>query len=231
MRKTKLVNHINEAGSATVIELSKHFQVSVETIRRDLKTLDKLGDIVKVHGGAVSKHVNDIGQSFTDRSKNHVDEKRLLVDKALDLISEGLFIGLDASSSSWELAKIMPNINCTVVTNSLNIIQALKNKSNIHVISTGGSFSMKYDAFYGPVAMSTLSNFSLDICFISCVGFDFNSSVWDSNEYNCQIKKSFIEISQEVILIADKTKFKKRSLLKICDINDISSIITNTRDQ
>lgn len=231
MRKTKMVKYINQTGSATVIDLSERFNVSVETVRRDLKSLEELGEIIKVHGGAVSKNENDIGESFTDRKKNQVDKKRLLVEQALEFISEGLLIGLDASSSSWELSKIIPNINCTIVTNSLHIIHELKNKSNINIVSTGGRYSEKYDAFHGSVAMNALANMSLDICFISCVGFDFNSSAWDSNEFNCQIKQSFIKISDKVILIADKTKFGKRSLMKMCDISEITSIITDAPQQ
>ncbi|ANU38150.1 DeoR/GlpR family DNA-binding transcription regulator [Vibrio scophthalmi] len=228
MRKTEIAKYIDQIGSVTVVDLSDRFHVSVETIRRDLKSLETLGKVIRVHGGAVSINERDIGESFADRSKSKVNEKRLLVEQALKYISEDQFIGLDASSSSWELAKIIPNINCTIVTNSLDIISVLKSKFNINVISTGGRFSEKYGAFSGKIAMSTLENMSLDLSFISCVGFDYNGSVWDSNEFNCQIKQSFIGISEKVILIADKTKLGKRSLLKICDSSEVDSIISDT---
>ncbi len=228
MRKRNIVELVNKMKEISVDELASHFCVSVETIRRDLRQLDTEELLVRVHGGALSKQAEDIGTSFSNRLKDNAEEKQCLVKKAVSWVYEGAVIGLDASSSSYHFASLLPNINCTVVTNSVAIISLLQGKSNIHIISTGGNYSEKYGAFYGSISINTLSQMSLDISFISCVGFDFDSGVWDSNEYNCEIKKKFIEISNNVFLIVDKTKFNKRSLLKICNINSINTIITNT---
>ncbi|SON49767.1 DeoR/GlpR family DNA-binding transcription regulator [Vibrio tapetis] len=227
MRSLQIVELVNSQRSATVEEIAIAFDVSVETIRRDLKKLDKEGSLKKVHGGAVSVQHIDEGQSFIARSKNYLDEKESLVTRALEHIEEGMVIGLDASSSSWCLARKMPNINCTVITNSLQIVIGLEGKDNVHIICTGGSYSEKYSSFYGPLAVNMLSNMSIDISFISCVGFDYDSGVWDSNEYNYQIKQTLIDISDKVILIADKSKYKKRSFLKICGSDSIDITITD----
>ncbi|MEZ9544605.1 DeoR/GlpR family DNA-binding transcription regulator [Vibrio sp. 10N.286.48.C11] len=227
MRSLQIVELINDQRSATVEEISEAFNVSVETIRRDLKKLDESGALKRVHGGAISVQEIDEGLSFHARSKDYIEEKELLVSKALDYIKEEMVIGLDASSSSWCLAREIPNISCTIITNSLQNVIALEGKSNINVICTGGSYSEKYSSFYGPLAVETLANMSLDVCFFSCVGFDYDSGVWDSNEYNYQIKRSFIDISDQVILIADKSKYKKRSLLKICDNESVDVVITD----
>ncbi len=227
MRSLQIVELINDQRSATVEEIAEAFNVSVETIRRDLKKLDESGALKRVHGGAISVQEIDEGLSFHARSKDYIEEKELLVSKALDYIKEKMVIGLDASSSSWCLAREIPNISCTIITNSLQNVIALEGKSNINVICTGGSYSDKYSSFYGPLAVETLANMSLDVCFFSCVGFDHESGVWDSNEYNYQIKRSFIDISQKVILIADKSKYKKRSLLKICDSESVDVVVTD----
>ncbi|MCW8344807.1 DeoR/GlpR family DNA-binding transcription regulator [Vibrio sp. ZSDZ65] len=227
MRSRQIVELVNDQRSATVEEIAEAFNVSVETIRRDLKKLDESGALKRVHGGAVSVQEIDEGRSFHARAKDYLEEKELLVSKALDYIQEGMVIGLDASSSSWCLAREIPNISCTIITNSLQNVIALEGKNNINVICTGGSYSEKYSSFYGPLAVDTLANMSVDVCFFSCVGFDYDSGVWDSNEYNYQIKRSFIEISQQVILIADKSKYKKRSLLKICDSESVDVVITD----
>ncbi|MGV2986715.1 DeoR/GlpR family DNA-binding transcription regulator [Vibrio sp. E150_011] len=227
MRSLQIVELVNDQRSATVEEIAEAFNVSVETIRRDLKKLDESGALKRVHGGAVSVQEIDEGRSFHARAKDYLEEKELLVSKALDYIQEGMVIGLDASSSSWCLAREIPNISCTIITNSLQNVIALEGKNNISVICTGGSYSEKYSSFYGPLAVDTLANMSVDVCFFSCVGFDYDSGVWDSNEYNYQIKRSFIEISQQVVLIADKSKYKKRSLLKICDSELVDVVITD----
>lgn len=227
MRKKQIVNLVNREKHISVEHLADTFSVSVETIRRDLKSLDAKGLLVRVHGGATSKENSDVGTSFAQRAKSNVEDKQQLVEMAINHITEHSVIGLDASSSSWLLAQSMPNIKCTVVTNSINIINALEKKNNINIISLGGNYSEKYKSFYGIIARNTLNKMSLDLCFISCVGVDLDSGVWDSNEYNYEIKQSLIEVSNKKILIADKSKFNKRSLLKVCDLSSLDYLITN----
>ncbi len=229
MRKKQIVNLVNREKHISVEELATTFSVSVETIRRDLKALDTKGLLVRVHGGATSKETSDVGTSFAQRAKSNVEDKQKLVEIAISQIKEHSVIGLDASSSSWLLAQSMPNIKCTVVTNSINIINALEKKSNINIISIGGNYSEKYKSFYGIIARNTLNKMSLDLCFISCVGIDLNSGIWDSNEYNYEIKQSLIAVSNKTILIADKSKLNKRSLLKICEIDTLDCLITNAQ--
>ncbi|MGI2800888.1 DeoR/GlpR family DNA-binding transcription regulator [Photobacterium damselae] len=226
MRRIKIVSLINDKGSISVEELSVIFNVSLETIRRDLRRLDAEGLIKRVHGGANSKKVNDIGRSFSERLKDKISIKESLVKQALKYIKEDMVIGLDASSSSWCLANKIPNIPCTIVTNSIKNVIALEDKENIKIICTGGTYSPKYGGFHGAFAINTLSNLSIDMSFISCVGFDNETGVWDSNEYNYQIKQTFIDISDKVILLADSSKYGKKSLLRVCDISTISEIIT-----
>ncbi len=184
-----ILNVVGKSGKASVTDLANDLDVSVETIRRDLKVLDKKGDLIRVHGGAICKNYKDEGTSFNNRASCNVSDKMDLVDQVISNIYEGSVIGLDASSSSWLVAQALPNIRCTVVTNSINNINVLSGKNNISIISLGGSFSEKYKAFYGLIARKTLAEMSLDVSVISCVGFDELSGVWDSNEYNYEIKK------------------------------------------
>ena len=206
-----ILNVVGKSGKASVTDLANDLDVSVETIRRDLKVLDKKGDLIRVHGGAICKNYKDEGTSFNNRASCNVSDKMDLVDQVISNIYEGSVIGLDASSSSWLVAQALPNIRCTVVTNSINNINVLSGKNNISIISLGGSFSEKYKAFYGLIARKTLAEMSLDVSVISCVGFDELSGVWDSNEYNYEIKKMFINVSEKVILLADKSKYKKKA--------------------
>ncbi len=226
-RKTHILKIIARSGQVSVNDLSSELNVCVETIRRDLKFLDQKGELIRVHGGAISKLYKDEGTSFNNRASSNINDKKFLVDKVVSNIYEGSVIGLDASSSSWLVAQAIPNIKCTVVTNSINNINVLSGKNNISIISLGGYYSEKYKAFYGLIARNTLAQLSLDLSVISCVGFDEVSGVWDSNEYNYEIKKMFIEVSEKVILLADKSKYKKKGLLKICNFNEIDKVISN----
>ncbi|ROV56162.1 DeoR/GlpR transcriptional regulator [Vibrio ponticus] len=226
-RSIHIMKMLAEFGTVSVIELAEELEVSVETIRRDLKLLDKKGELIRVHGGAIGKSYQDEGTSFNNRANSNMDDKKHLVDQVIANMYDGAVIGLDASSSSWLVAQSMPDIKCTIVTNSINNITALYDKKNITIIGVGGYFSEKYKAFYGMIARNNISRMSLDLCVISCDGFDEDSGVWDSNEYNYEIKKTFIDVSNRVILIADKSKYKKKSLLKICDFDDVDILVSN----
>ena len=226
-RASNILKVIAKIGQVSVTDLSEELNISVETIRRDLKALDKKGELVRVHGGAICKEYKDEGTSFNNRAHSNIDDKKYLVEQVISNLFEGAVIGLDASSSSWLVAQSMPDIRCSVVTNSINNINVLCGKKNITVISLGGYFSEKYKAFYGMIAQNTLSELSLDFCVISCVGFDEYSGVWDSNEYNYGIKKIFIAVSDKVILLADKSKYKKKGLLRICGLDDIDILVSN----
>ncbi|MGF1724830.1 DeoR/GlpR family DNA-binding transcription regulator [Photobacterium nomapromontoriensis] len=227
IRKQQIITEIDVTGSALVINLSEKYNVSVETIRRDLKDLEKKGKLVRVHGGAISCNVDDMGTSFNNRAKYNVDNKRTLVEKIVSEMFEGAIIGIDASSSSWLFAQVLPNIPCTVVTNSINVVETLSKKNNIKVICLGGEYSTKYEGFYGMITKSALLKLSLDFCVISCSGFDFDKGVWDSNEINLDVKRTLLDVSDHAIVIADETKYKKRSLLKICEIHEIDYLVTN----
>lgn len=226
-RASHILTIIGRTGRVSVNDLAEDLDVSAETIRRDLKSLDNQGEVVRVHGGAICKQYRDEGTSFNNRANSNILDKKHLVDRVISNIYQGSVIGLDASSSSWLVAQAMPDIRCTVVTNSINNINVLCGKKNISIISLGGHFSEKYKAFYGMIAKNTLSEMTLDLCVFSCVGFDEINGVWDSNEYNYEIKRTFIDVSEKVILLADKSKHKKKSLLKICDFNEIDILVSN----
>lgn len=222
-----ILKKVADLNKVSVAELATEMDVSTETVRRDLTDLDKKGELIKVRGGAVKKHVEDISLSFNSRAMDNLDDKRVLVKEVLPHFFAGAIIGLDASSTSWLVAKSMPNIPCSVITNSLNNVEALSGKENINIIGLGGIYSDKHRAFYGISTTDKLQEMTLDLCVISCAGIDKISGVWDSSENNYLIKKSFIQVSDKVILIADKSKHKKKSLLKVCDLAEIDVLVTN----
>ena len=161
LRVSYILKEVSNAGQISTTELAEALNVSVETIRRDLRKLDEREELVRVHGGAICKAYKDEGASFNKRAGHNVQEKKIIVGQALSHIDEGAVIGLDASSSSWHVAQAIPNIKCTIITNSLNNIVALAGKTNISVVNLGGIFSDKYKAFYGLMTKTALDNLSL----------------------------------------------------------------------
>ncbi|MEC5344283.1 DeoR/GlpR family DNA-binding transcription regulator [Brenneria populi] len=236
--------YVQQHGSALVAELSEMFQVSPETIRRDLNVLEKNKKLIRSFGGAVSLDAHDAppvetqdsvyqpnaidrAESFRKRTEKHPDIKMKIAKSALQFIQPGDCILLDNSSTCWFLARQIPDIDITVVTNSVKIIQALACRDNVRVIGVGGEYSARHDDFHGPVAESAIRNFQINSLFFSCQGLNQESGVRDGSEINARLKQVMLQISGKKILLADSSKFEQFAFCKICMLDKIDVLITN----
>ncbi|MDO4698648.1 MAG: DeoR/GlpR family DNA-binding transcription regulator [Pasteurellaceae bacterium] len=219
-RQVEILSFLEKYDEASVQELATAFGVSVETIRRDLNHLAQQNLLHRTHGGAVSNKNRDIGRSFQVRQRINSEAKKSIAENALAHFFEGAVIGLDASSSSWNFAQLLPDVPCTVVTSSMHNIRALANKSSIEIIATGGTYSPKYDAFYGSLSGHLLSRLNIDIAICSCTGIS-DGIVWESNEMNAVLKRKMLAVSKRIFLFADHSKYERKDLIKLCDLSDM----------
>lgn len=226
-RKDLILQKLNATGKITLQDLVREFDVSVETARRDLTALEKAGLLHRIHGGAVSSQSKDVGSSFQARQRSKYDEKRNIAKNALEYVFENAVIGLDASSSSWHFAQQLPDIPCTVVTNSMHNITALVNKPNIKTIATGGVYSAKYDAFYGPLSEHLLQRLHIDIGIFSCSGIDSSGAIWESNELNSSVKRKMMDACEQKLLLADSSKFERKNLICLADLSQMDILFTD----
>lgn len=220
-RDQLILQHVNQKGKASVAELSELLSVAVETIRRDLTALENKGLLHRIHGAAVSCKTNDLGSSFQYRQRTNSDAKKFIAQNAFEYFFEGAVIGLDASSTSWHFAQIIPNMPCTVITNSMHNISALMSKPNITTIATGGVYSAKYDAFYGPLSEQLLKRLHIDIGIFSCNGIDNEGNIWESNELNASVKRKMMDACDKKFLLADYSKLQRKNLIKLAELEQI----------
>ncbi|MEE6032247.1 MULTISPECIES: DeoR/GlpR family DNA-binding transcription regulator [Avibacterium] len=226
-RTSQILQLVNSVGKVNVNELAQQFGVSVETIRRDLRALNQKGLLHRVHGGAMSSQSKDIGRSFQARQRLNSEAKKYIAQQVVDYVFEGAVIGLDASSSSWHFAQLIPDIPCTVVTNSMHNINALVNKPNVTTIATGGVYSAKYAAFYGPLSEQLLLRLHIDLCVFSCTGVDSSGAIWESNELNASIKRKLIDASAQKFLLLDSSKFERKNLIKLGELSQLDILFTD----
>ncbi|MFZ7230310.1 DeoR/GlpR family DNA-binding transcription regulator [Avibacterium avium] len=226
-RTSQILQLVNASGKVNVNALAEQFGVSVETIRRDLRALNQKGLLHRVHGGAMSSQSKDIGRSFQARQRLNSEAKKYIAQQVVDYVFEGAVIGLDASSSSWHFAQLIPDIPCTVVTNSMHNINALVNKPNVTTIATGGVYSAKYAAFYGPLSEQLLLRLHIDLCVFSCTGVDSSGAIWESNELNASIKRKLIDASAQKFLLLDSSKFERKNLIKLGELSQLDILFTD----
>ncbi|MGO4742654.1 DeoR/GlpR family DNA-binding transcription regulator [Serratia quinivorans] len=229
---------LSQRGRILVQEVAQLCRISLETARRDLALLEKRGVLLRSHGGAVfMEHSTaektyvpsqiEQGESFRDRSNQSPDSKTRIAKRALQLINTGDCLLLDSSSSSWFLARQLPDIQLVVLTNSVHIIQTLAVKANVRVIGLGGEYSAKYEDFVGVLAEQMLKEFVINKLFFSCHGICHEGGIRESNEHHARLKQQMLLSSEHKILLADSSKFGRRSFARICHYREIDTLITD----
>ncbi|ANB56791.1 deoR-like helix-turn-helix domain protein [Anoxybacillus sp. B7M1] len=225
-RQQKIVEIVNERLSIRVSELSKIFSVTEETIRRDLEKLEKEHKLKRSHGGAISiREETEIDVS--EREITNVEEKKAIAQEAIKHIESGDRIILDASTTAWYLAKTLPDIPLTVITNSIKVAVELSKKGKIQVISTGGMLLPKSLSYVGPLAERSLDAYHVDKVFLSCKGVHLANGLSESNEWQALLKKRMMEIADKIILMADSSKFGIRTFVHMASLADMDHIITD----
>lgn len=226
-RQKQIAELLNEKSSIKVSELSKIFNASESTIRRDLQDMEVKGLLIRTHGGAISGNGTNFEPSFSEKEAEHRDEKVAIAKAAAGIIEDGDTIILDSGTTTIEIARNIPSFNITVITNSIDIAAELSNKDNVELIVTGGAMRNKTRAMVGHMAESTLKNFRVDKAFIGANGISIEEGVTTPNFNEAHTKKEMINVSNKVILVADNSKFNEVSFSVICPIRAISTIITN----
>lgn len=226
-RYEKIVSLVNGRGAIRVTELSDIFQVTEETIRRDLDRLEQAGRLRRSHGGAVSIKDQQSEIPFSEREITYADEKKRIAQAAIKLIGPKDRILLDASSTAWYMAAELPDEALTVLTNSIRVVTELSSKEKIGVISTGGQLAQRSLSFVGPLAERSLAAYHVSKVFLSCKGVHLERGISESNELQARIKEQMISIADEVILLADYSKFGFRAFTHVADLSQVDVIITD----
>lgn len=227
-RRKEIMEKLKKDHRVLVSELSDLFNVTEETIRRDLDKLESEDLIRRNYGGAVLNDYISEDLSFLRRSAINSKEKELIAQKAMNFINDNSSIMMDSSTTGLALLnRLRIRSNITIITNSIRLAYDFTN-SQFHIISTGGSLRAKSFALTGSVTCNTLKNYYVDFAILSCKGIDIDKGVMESNEEESIVKQIMIEQAQKVILLVDHSKFNKVSFAKTCDFSSISILVTDT---
>ncbi|MEQ9453580.1 MAG: DeoR/GlpR family DNA-binding transcription regulator [Phycisphaeraceae bacterium] len=228
VRQRKILHLVASSGSARVIDLARSLEVAEETIRRDLRSLSERGKLVRTHGGALVVDEAPSGLGYSERSQSQLIEKRAIADMAAQLIEPGDVIALDASSSACELARQLPDLPLTVVTNSLMVCSLLAERSRVETVCTGGVLDSRSLAFVGMRAERTLSEFNIRRFFFSCLGIDGQRGISEENDRHAAVKLQAMESAHKSVLLADSTKFGAASSVFYAGLESIDVVITDS---
>lgn len=228
-RRSKIADLILREHSVTTSELVTLFQVSLETIRRDLENMEERGLLRRVHGGAVSIEKMRKFDSFTVRSKTHQLEKQQLALAACACIHEEDYIAIDCGTTAVELARCICSQfrKLTVLTNSLEVFHILTGSGYDQVILTGGHYLPEEKSFYGHLAVDMIRQLHVRKSFITPSGIALGYGISDYVKEVIEIQRTLLEIADEVYILANSAKFEACAPLKICDVDPGYTYLTD----
>lgn len=212
----------------TVEKLVKELYVSPATVRRDLDAMQKRGLLKRTHGGAILFYSSNEESSLFVREEIMKKEKHEICEKCADLIKSNQSIFIDSSSTVSHLIPLLNQFKMlTLVTNGLSSALLLKSNTNFRVYIPGGFIQSQSNSVLGSSTANQLSNLYVDLCIISCAGFDIHRGITEASIEQADVKRVMIKNATRTILLVDSSKFEKTFISKICDVSEIDTIITD----
>ena len=229
-RIDQLEKYILTNKSASLDSLCEMFDVSKNTLRRDIDTLVERGNIQKVYGGVVAVEKKQAVElrPFNERSTLHLDLKESIAAKMAKLIQDGDTIFMDTGSSTLPIIDMLDHLsNVTIITNSVPIIYGAISHPSLNVIALPGTLNRSTDSLVGAGCLDSLKNFHLKKAIMSCTGFSPETGVCNASFAEYEIKRAAMSISEEKYLVADHSKYNVTAMMSYARISQFNYLVTD----
>lgn len=224
-----IVEQLARKGFVTVQELAEALQVTAPTIRKDLSILEGQKVLIKAHGSASPMKPHVMDQNIKVKAQKNIAEKNRIAREALKLISPEDAVILASGSTVTAFAEILrPVDSLNVVTPSLGIAFLLNDRENIDVMVLGGKMYKNSLSVRGEYAVAGLKNVSCSKLFIGCDGVDMENGITCSTIEEARLTIAMMAVCARTVVLVDSTKFGRRGFGRICRIEDIDLLITDS---
>ncbi len=225
-RRELILEELMKEGAVHVSKLAEKYSVTYETVRKDLTYLENKGLLVKSHGGATLKQ-NAIEHSFQVREKENAQYKKMIAQKALEIIPDNSSIIIGTGSTTLELAQLLASKSgYKIFTDSIPVASLLI-KSKNQVFLFGGELRERSSSVFGGWTVSQINQIQVDLCFLGTDGFSNLDGPTSPSSSDVFVDQAIINHSEKRYILGDYTKFERKSLYKICDWSEITALITN----
>lgn len=222
-RQAFIMKQVNLHNRVLSADLGLMLNVSEDTIRRDLNELAEVGELVKVHGGALSKSYH---YDYALNTTYALPEKTIIAQKAATLIEDGMYVMLGGGTTVRELVRILPQkLKATFFTISLTTALQLCDHPTIEVIFLGGNLVKNSQISVGGEVISRLSDISADLCILGTNAIDING-ITDSDLEAVQVKKAMIKSSQKSVILTISEKLGSSQRLRVSELSAIDYLVT-----
>jgi DeoR/GlpR family transcriptional regulator of sugar metabolism len=225
-RRQRLLELITRQGYATLDVLVKGLGVSESTIRRDLEALDLAGSIKRTHGGAIYAGEVRSMPAFDERTGTAAAEKRAIGVAAAALLEDGDTVLLDGGTTTLEVARALVGRRVQVVTNSLPIAQLLAASQQTDLILIGGYVYPRTGVALGPLAVATMQALRVRTAILGAGGI-VSEGIYNSNSLLVDTERQMMSCGQEIMIVADHTKFGRLALARLCGLDEVDHIVVD----
>jgi len=228
-RHRRILKVVHSRGSVRTVEVAQSLAVTEETVRRDFEKLESEGQLIRAHGGAARIEANRRDLPLSSRETENVMEKRAIAKAAVSFIKPGETVLFDASSTVFELARILPDMALTVLTSALKVAVELSQRSSVQIVLIGGVVSPRSLSCQGPLADQALECYHIQKAFLSCRGIDAVRGLSEANDEQARLKRKMIALADHTYVLADHSKMGLKSAFFFAKAGEAGTVITDRR--
>ena len=226
-RHGEILRLLQEEGTITIASLAERLNVSLETVRRDVKPLTSDGTVLKMHG-AIGLPAMAGEAPFDRRMRDNADAKRTIARMVAATIRDGESVMLDCGTTNSFLAReLLGHKRLTIVTNSSDIARTLATANGNKVYMAGGELRSDSGAAFGGSAIEFVSRFSVNHSVITTGAIDAENGVMDFDLEEAEFAKMVLSRGQRAVVVTDHTKFGRQGLVKVCGFDGFSELATD----
>lgn len=226
-RDDLILREIRLRGTTTAQELSSLLDVSASTVRRDLERLDREGRLNRVYGGAMPLK-GPAEASFAETVDEYGEEKDAIAAAAAALVQDGEVVLLDIGTTTMRIARQLRGRPITVITSSLTVLDVLRDDPEVRLVMLGGIVRRNYQTQVGSLTEDAVRSVTADRLFLSCTGIRQDGAVVDDMTVEASVKRGMVSVAESVVLVASRNKFPGTGSLRICSLERVSTLVTNT---
>lgn len=226
-RRDAIVQQVEQRGFITIAALVKHFDVTPQTIRRDVNALDAEGRVSRFHGGAgPASSSQNVGYRL--RKVLHLEEKRRIAQTVAARIPDGASLFVNIGTTNEEIARaLVDHQGLRVVTNNLNVAGVLLNAGDCEVTIAGGLVRKSDGGVVGEATIDLINQFKVDYGIIGISGIDMDGDLLDYDYREVRVARAIMRNARRVFLAADHSKFGRPAMVRLSSITEVSAFFTD----
>ena len=226
-RQDQILELLQNFRHITVTELTGRLGVSNVTIRKDLTQLENMGLVLRNHGGVrLAQSVSSM-PFVSVRKMENMEAKERIAEQALKLVQDGDSICIDAGSTNTILAEKLVKRSLRIVTNSLEIVNTMKDSDSVALTVLGGIYRQEAGSFIGPVTEAAVSQMQFDLAFVGASGISSDGSFLTGNSIEGAVKRTILKAAKRRVILADSSKYDAQAFARFADYSLVDILISD----